>query len=428
MTSTAPRATESRPVVHFTPPAGWMNDPHGIYWLDGVYHLYFQHVPDAVEWQTGISWGHATSKDLVHWRPAAAVLVPGEGDEGIWSGSAVIDDDGRPVLFYTSAGGEDVDLGRVRSARLSQAGDHWVKGPVVVEAVDTATRVFRDPTVFRDGDHWSMVVGSGRSDGTACAEVFSSSDLESWTPVGILASRSTRSQHPWTGAAWECPQVISGDSDAPDVLVVSIWDDHKPHDVAAATGTYADGRFVVRHWRLLSAGAGHFAASAFIDVEGRSCLIFWIRGITDPGRWAGALSLPYVVTAEGDDVRLEPHPAVAAARLPPDAGRDAGHVGSGLAIDVEWRPRQEDRLELVTREGEVQASVHVEGWTVTVAVRDAASVTVSHHSECLRIIADAQVLEVVADGGLVGLPLPASEAGLLPRTDDPGRVAWWHLS
>ena len=184
-----------------------MNDPHGIYWLDGVYHLYFQHVPDAVEWQTGISWGHATSKDLVHWRPAAPVLAPGEGDEGIWSGSAVIDDDGRPVLFYTSAGGEDVDLGRIRSARLSQAGDQWVKGPVVVEAVDTATRVFRDPTVFRDGDHWTMVVGSGRSDGTASAEVFSSSDLESWTPVGILASRSTRSQHPWTGAAWECPQV-----------------------------------------------------------------------------------------------------------------------------------------------------------------------------------------------------------------------------
>ena len=68
------------------------------------------------------------------------------------------------------------------------------------------------------------------------------------------------------------------------MLVVSIWDDHKPHDVAAATGTYDDGRFVVRHWRLLSAGAGHFAASAFTDVEGRSCLIFWIRGITDPGR------------------------------------------------------------------------------------------------------------------------------------------------
>jgi beta-fructofuranosidase len=206
--------------------------------------------------------------------------------------------------------------------------------------------------------------------------------------------------------------------------VVSIWDDHKPHDVAAATGTYADGRFVVRHWRLLSAGAGHFAASAFTDVQGRSCLIFWIRGITDPGRWAGALSLPYVIAADGDDVRLEPHPAVAAARLPPDAG----HVGAGRAIDVEWRPRQEDRLQLVTPEGEVQASVHVEGWTVTVAVRDAGSVTVSHHSECLRIIADAQVLEVVADGGLVGLPLPVSETGLQPHTGEPGRVVWWHLS
>ena len=424
MTATTPGGTGPRPLVHFTPPAGWMNDPHGIYWLDGVYHLYFQHVPHAVEWQTGISWGHATSTDLVHWRTGAPALVPGDGDEGIWSGSAVIDDDGRPVLFYTSAGGEDVELGKVRAARLSEAGDHWVKGPVVVEAVDTATRVFRDPTVFRDADHWTMVVGSGRSDGTACAEVFSSSDLETWTPLGMLASRDTRSQDPWTGEAWECPQVISGASVGSDLLVVSIWDDRKPHDVAAATGTYADGRFAARHWRLLSVGAGHFAASAFTDTEGRSCLIFWIRGITDPGRWAGALSLPYVVTTDGDDVRLEPHPAVAAARLPPDAG----HVGARRAIDVEWRPRQQDRLELVTPEGEVQASVNLDGSTVTVAVRDAPSVTVSHHSECLRIIADAQVLEVVADGGLVGLALPRSETGLLPHTDDPGRVAWWHLS
>jgi beta-fructofuranosidase len=427
MTSTAPQGTGPRPVVHLTPPTGWMNDPHGIYWLDGVYHLYFQHVPDAVEWQTGISWGYATSRDLVHWRTAAPVLVPGDADEGIWSGSAVIDDEGRPVLFYTSVIGGDVELGRVRAARWSKADGHWVKGPVVVEPADTATRVFRDPTVFRDGDHWTMVVGSGRSDGTACAEVFSSSDLETWTPVGILASRNTRARHPWTGTAWECPQVIRGDGGAADVLVVSIWDDHMPHDVAAATGTYADGRFSARRWRLLSAGAGHFAASAFTDVEGRSCLIFWIRGITDPSRWAGALSLPYVVTTDSDDLCLEPHPAVAAARVPPDAGRDPGHDGPGLAIDVEWRPRSADRLELVTPAGDVRASVNVDGWTVTVAVRDASSVTVSHHSERLRIIADAQVLEVVADGGLVGLPLPASEAGLLPRTEDADRVAWWHL-
>jgi beta-fructofuranosidase len=399
-----------------------MNDPHGIYWLDGVYHLYFQHVPDKVEWETAISWGHATSTDLVHWRTETPVLAPGDGDEGIWSGSAVIDDDGRPVLFYTSAGGADVELGRIRAARMPEAGDLWVKGPVVVEPLDPATRVFRDPIVFRDGDHWTMVVGSGRSDGTACAEVFSSSDLETWTPVGILASRNTRSRHPWTGTAWECPQVISGGDDALDVLVVSIWDDHMPHDVAAATGTYANGRFAASQWRLLSAGAGHFAASAFTDAEGRSCLIFWIRGITDPGRWAGALSVPYVVTAVGDDIRLEPHPAVAAARVSP-----GGHIESGLSLDVEWQPRRVDRLELVTPAGEVQASVTVDGWTVTVAVRDAASVTVSHHGESLRIIADAQVLEVIADGGLVGLPIPASEAGLLPRTEEADRVAWWHL-
>ena len=106
-----------RPRVHLTPEAGWLNDPHGLHFIDGAYHLFFQHVPDSTDWRSGISWGHAVSTDLLHWETQPVALAPGDGDEGCWSGCAVIDDDGRPVLFYTSVWQPDPELGRVRIAR-----------------------------------------------------------------------------------------------------------------------------------------------------------------------------------------------------------------------------------------------------------------------------------------------------------------------
>ncbi len=83
-------STELRPRVHLTPATGWLNDPHGMYVLDGTYHLFFQHVPDSLEWRTDIHWGHATSTDLLHWQMEPIALAPGDGDDGCWSGCAAI--------------------------------------------------------------------------------------------------------------------------------------------------------------------------------------------------------------------------------------------------------------------------------------------------------------------------------------------------
>jgi fructan beta-fructosidase len=78
-----------RPAIHFTPKAGWMNDPNGMIYVKGVYHLYYQHNPNASVWGP-MHWGHATSKDLIHWKHQKIALYP--NDLGtIFSGSAVID-------------------------------------------------------------------------------------------------------------------------------------------------------------------------------------------------------------------------------------------------------------------------------------------------------------------------------------------------
>jgi len=414
--------TALRPRLHFTPRVGWMNDPHGVTFHDGTYHLFFQYVPDSLAWREDCHWGHATSPDLLHWEEQPIALSPGDGDAGCWSGGLAVTDDGEPLIFYTAAVERDLGRGQVRLARSADADwTTWTKGEVVASAQTDETHVFRDPVVFRDGDGWRMLVGYGAADGTAGAETFASPDLESWTPTGLLATRHTSTGDPWTGTAWECPQLLR-DVGAGDVLVVSVWAEHGTHYVAAAGGTYADGRFEARAWQRLTANNAHYAASAFTDAEGRSCLMFWIRDIGEPDAWTGAMSVPYLVALADDGIRLTPHPAVAAARTPPDGDEP------GTTLDLEWSPGPAGRLALVGADGHDRAVLERRNGVLTVSVAGHEPVPVAHEAATVRVLVDAQVLEVVADGRLVGLPLSDVDGGVLPRADDPTALAWWHLT
>src|SRR5947209_1313230 len=90
----APHADHHRPQFHFTAQKGWLNDPNGLVYYDREYHLFFQHNPKGTNWVNELSWGHAVSEDLVHWKQLTDVLPPsdigGKGVAGSWSGSAVI--------------------------------------------------------------------------------------------------------------------------------------------------------------------------------------------------------------------------------------------------------------------------------------------------------------------------------------------------
>ena len=310
----------TRPTCHFTPASGWVNDPYGVTWRDGRYHLFFQHVPGAAAWDVAQHWGHAVSDDLVTWRELPVVLSPDEVDGGIWSGSVVDADGGR--IFYTSVRADAPELGRVRVARpLDPDWTRWAKqdGVVVEPPADLDVAHFRDPFVLHDGTTWRMVVGAGLRDGTAAVLTWTSPDLDTWDFAGVLASRHGSERDPvWTGTVWECPQLLR--VDGVWVLVVSVWADGETQYVAAAGGDLIDGRFAARSWQRLTHGA-HYAASAFRDAEGRPSLIHWLRGVADPdGRWVGAHSVPHVLRLDGDRVVPEPHPVVAG-RLTRDGDR-----------------------------------------------------------------------------------------------------------
>ncbi|HZB47665.1 MAG TPA: glycoside hydrolase family 32 protein [Mycobacteriales bacterium] len=194
---------EPRPRLHVTPPSGWLNDPVGGLVHRGRPHLFFQYVPGATVWRPDCHWGHLAGDDLVRWRHLPVALAPGDGDDGVWSGSAAVDERG-PVLLYTSVRDGTADLGRVALARpLDDGLVRWRKhaGNPVLEPPDgLGVTHFRDPFVWgRPGD-WSMLVGAGLDGRGGAVLRYTSPDLRVWRSRGVFAAGGAA-----LGQVWECP-------------------------------------------------------------------------------------------------------------------------------------------------------------------------------------------------------------------------------
>lgn len=317
-----------RPAFHFTPAAGWINDPHGARYANGEYHVFFQHLPDRTDWSHEMRWGHAKGPDLLSLEELPIAIEPGDGDGGIWTGSLIADDEGAARIFYTSASAPDYDLGRVRVATAADSGlIEWTKGPFVVDTPDDMAH-FRDPWVFRDGAGWSMILSGRHRDGLAAIVSYRSHDLEFWTHLGSALRPDGGAGVPGTRSTlWECPQLF--ELDGRHVLVLS-GDDEGGRYVGYAVGIWADGRFDAQHWGRLTFGGRQYASTFLRDALDRPTLLFWLQDIRGDG-WAGAHSIPYLVALAGDELILEPHPDLERYRTG-EAGTDA----VGPAADIVW--------------------------------------------------------------------------------------------
>ncbi len=186
-----PRATRDplRPRYHFLPPANWMNDPNGTIFVRGEYHLFYQLNPYRAKWgQT--HWGHARSRDLVHWEHLPIALAPARhlGEKHCFSGCCV-DDGGQPTILYTSIGGRLGALSALRGAQQWMAvGDetlcHWHRSPKTrcsTRACTAGAEIYdwRDPYVWREDGGWFMLL-VGKYFGERFGSVFLywSTDLE----------------------------------------------------------------------------------------------------------------------------------------------------------------------------------------------------------------------------------------------------------
>ena len=170
-----------RPQFHFTPPLGWNNDPNGLSYRDGEWHMFYQHNPFGVRWGN-MHWGHAVSKDLVRWTDLGDVIAPDEHGP-MFSGSAVTDHEntsgfgkGAHVLIYTAAGKP-----HTQRVAWSRDGRHYEKWPKA--AVEGRADANRDPKVvwYAPGKFWVLAVYGEVEKGRHGVSFFASPNLKDWT-------------------------------------------------------------------------------------------------------------------------------------------------------------------------------------------------------------------------------------------------------
>ena len=194
-----------RPVYHHTPVYGWMNDPNGMFYRDGVYHLYFQYNPYGSVWGN-MHWGHSTSTDLMHWKFEGCAIVP-DAWGAIFSGSCVVDHENTAgfgkeavVAFYTSA--KATPWGDVQSQSMAYSLDNgktftkYEGNPILT----SSEKDFRDPKVFwyAPGKHWVMMLAVGQH-----MEIYSSVNLKKWKKESEFGAM--QGAH---GGVWECPDLV----------------------------------------------------------------------------------------------------------------------------------------------------------------------------------------------------------------------------
>ncbi|MGX5715201.1 GH32 C-terminal domain-containing protein [Arthrobacter sp. MAHUQ-56] len=239
-----------RPAYHFSPAKNWMNDPNGMVYHKGVYHLFFQHNPSGNTWGN-MSWGHATSRDLVHWQEQP-VAIPTDDQEDVFSGSVVVDTsnssgfgtEGKPplVAIYTSAYKDASPHRGLQAQSLAYSlndGQTWTKygaNPVL----NRNSANFRDPKVFwystPDGGYWVMTAVEAADHKVL---LYKSTNLKDWTALSEFGPANA------TGGLWECPDLfplaVDGDpNNVKWVMVVNI----NPGGVAGGSaGQYFVGNF-----------------------------------------------------------------------------------------------------------------------------------------------------------------------------------------
>lgn len=262
-----------RPAYHHTPRYGWMNDPNGMFYKDGEWHLFYQYNPYGSLWEN-MTWGHSVSKDLIHWEALPNAIEP-DAIGTIFSGSCVVDKDNTAgfgkntiVAFYTSAG-EAQTQSMAYSTDGGRTFRKYEKNPVITSNVPD----FRDPKVFwHEGTmRWIMMLAVGQE-----MQIYSSPNLKDWTKESSFGS-----EYGNHGGVWECPDLLQiGDK---WVLLCNI-NPGGPFGGSATqyfVGDFDGKKFTcesmpkVTKW--LDYGKDHYATVSFSNApEGRTVVLAWM--------------------------------------------------------------------------------------------------------------------------------------------------------
>ncbi|CAK9885904.1 MAG: Sucrose-6-phosphate hydrolase [Candidatus Erwinia impunctatus] len=396
------------PRFHLAGRAGWINDPNGLIFHDGWYHAFYQHHPYGTAWGP-MHWGHARSKDMLHWEQLPVALTPegAEDKNGCFSGSAVIYD-GKMALIYTGNKFEgdstsDDDLYQVQCLATSNDGIHFDRHGIIIDT-PPGVHHFRDPKVWQEGDRWYMVVGVSKA-GVGHIHLYSSSDLKEWQDEGILAAAPDSQM----GFMWECPDFFRlGDKYvlvfSPQGLARDGYDYVNLYQSGYIIGSWSPGKPFQQETPFIEMDLGDsfYAPQTFLAEDGRRILIGWMvmwDSYLPESRdgWAGQLTLPRELSLNDRQDRLVQRPIRELSSL--------------------YQNSHHHHYTLKNQQTVVCSMCQHEDIVVRLSTQAAAEEYGLSLGEGLRVYIDSQAKRVVvernyAEYGLVGkrsVPLPDSE-------------------
>ena len=334
-----------RSIYHHTPLYGWMNDPNGMFYKDGVWHLYYQYNPYGSQWEN-MTWAHSTSTDLIHWKNHGEVIQP-DALGTIFSGSSVVDKENTAgfgkdavVAFYTSAGAAQTQS-IAYSTDNGETFKKYVNNPILTSDVPD----FRDPNVFWNEEvkQWNLILAAGQQ-----MNIYSSKNLKDWKFESSFGEGY--GNH---GGVWECPDLLKmGDK---WVLICNI-NPGGPFGGSATqyfVGSFDGHKFTceskpeVTKW--MDYGKDHYATVSFSNApDGRIVVLPWMSNWqyanqVPTQQFRSANGLPRdlgLYSYNGEDyVSVKPSPEVFAAfekkpsgRLQPAAYIEVTNIKSNASI------------------------------------------------------------------------------------------------
>ena len=418
------------PIYHFTGPESWINDPNGVIYHQGKYHLFYQFDPIVDGKRSKRCWGHAVSEDLVHWVDWPVAIWPDSqyDREGVYSGNMVIDDEGVPTALYT---------GNVRGhaecygmqARSRDGFLTWEKKMVMDKRPTAESPVHWDAQIWKDGDTWFQLIG-GCKQGKGAAQLWSSPDLDKWTYRKAISSGLL-------GPYWELPYLVP--LGGKYVLLVGRGNPYWIGSYDKRTMTFTPERPEPKY---VDKGSYYSFNLHMVDDKGpggsrRQLMHGWVTGPASPTKtvpyWQGAHSIPRVVTLAGDRLLQEPIPEIEVLRgkhLSIDDPSDPDALGKirGDALDIiaTFKPGDAEKFGLKLRvgaDGKAAAVVvfdtktgnfgingrmqpsHIEpGGTVTMRIfldRSIVEVFINGNAQTARIFPspEARGIELLSEGG-----------------------------
>ena len=359
---------DERPVYHVTPTVGWLNDPNGLSYYDGKYHLFYQYNPFATAWDT-MHWGHLVSEDLLHWKRLPAAMAPAKPYEnfGVWSGSALTAPDGRHLLIYTAV---ENSLNEDGSRKFLQTqclafGDgvnyvKYEKNPVITPDMlpeGSSSEEFRDPKIWYEEEEacYYTIIGSSTEQYGGAVVLFRSPDLFNWEYVSTL----DKSDNVY-GFMWECPDLFRlGDTDFITFLPMKMFakglEFHSGNNAAYVAGSYDRKNHTFTRKRIFSLdyGIDFYAPQTMVTPDGRRIMSAWMQtpetkeAVMPGAKWFGQLIFPRELSERNGKLIQRPLRELEACRKDPvfyedvcvmDRTRLPGVEGRSVDLTVRIRP------------------------------------------------------------------------------------------